>query len=1305
MKKLKISLSIVAICLSIAVFCFGVFAATQVTYSIGGTVSYTVTDALVEIKTRVYSSQERATSDTKLLAMANNLTYSEYVSSGVTNGTLTEITKYSDGRLDVNTLQDQREPAIYPDQTADTKINIDYSNSNYTWYIVVSITNIADNIVWANVSKQSFTGDFNSYSNYTAGIDSIAKDETKTIVIGFSVKDEKISIKDSTFDYSITISADQSAKPELDTNPRIESVGKYYTKSKVLVPLSQTAYSMELPIKHDGDEKVSDSTTFGSIVNFNVPANTSSFNFQFDLIVTLGSDSMKLSSINESDFSNWFKDIRLLNSNVSDFSKVYNTTEYNNANVCTFSLKTIDESNKIFECNVTNATTTEISIVITYGPMLPLLYQIYESENMYINSFELQIQTDTQMNMVEIGHLTESSIPMQNFVDGEDTMYYFSYITNVPTNAQQLKLSLSTPLQVTDSTDATKKVNVLTLIEPIPLKGNYPTYESVVSAMGSDESWTDKNMLNPTTFNQSEQDGTITGEFPCGGVSCASFFVVFGLSAEQIKELQDQGYDITKAFNCNLEITYMGISEDADTVKLNTIEKTEHISTKKAYLEGETGEFYFDSSSGKYYQNFYVKNVFDKYDKMYLYITGPLANVTILSGERSSISGDLDGVIAKVNAKQSVVELTKQNAESFCVVTNNISIVLSPQLEKKTFEYSILEDNTIALTKYWDEGLETLAIPERIDGHTVTRINKNTFGSNNTLKTLTIPDTVEKMEEGSVDCDKLESITTPFIYQNVTKYGLNPSGLLFEYMPIFPEDAAMPTSLKNIKITKDNSIYIGYMSYNNSIEKIEFSENVTSISIKDFRMLKNFKSLVLGNNISKIEIDDFSGSNSGEVSNLGWVKTNTDSNGFLIVPSKDGSTKYLIYVYASSTLEKIESSMLTGVRTIANNAFNNCTSLKSISLPNSVKTMADVGLKNVSIENVEMPSCLLQNNKISDYFSTNSLKTVVLNESTSKSIVDFAFEGCENITKIVLPNNITSIGSAAFKNCTSIENILLPESITEIKDNTFAGCSSLISVNLSDIITSIGASAFEGCKKLSTIKLPKYLTEIKEKTFYCCYSLKINELPNAIETIGESAFFTCKSLAIKSLPENLKNIGRSGFAVCSSITSLVINKKLESIEYRAFDECYGLAEIYNLSNIDIKLGRDIGLYAKVIHKDLNESTKIKIYNGAEYYDDGVSKIFLTMVDRASTSITIESDCIEIVGSAFEFCTNLTSITIPASVKKIGEWAFNGCTSLISVTFENPSGWESNNNSLTLTDSSQNAKYITSTYYSTPWIKS
>lgn len=1260
MKKLKVCLSIATVCLAIAVFCFGVIAATQVTYTIGGSVSYVVTDAFVDIKTRVYTSQEKATSDTKLLAMANNLTYSEYVSSGVTNGTLTEITKYSDGRLDVNTLQDQREPAIYPDQTADTKINIDYSNSNYTWYIVVSITNLADNTVWANVSKQKFTGDFNSFANYTGGIDSIAKDETKSIVLGFSIKDKKTSIKDSTFDYSLTISADQDAKPELDTNPRIESVGKYYTEKNVEVPLSTLTYSTSLAIEHDGDAPVSDTTTFGSVLNFKVPTNTSNFDFKFDLILSLSEgNKLNLSQISDGEISTLFKEIKIINSNVPNFVNIYGTSEYLNAKDCEISIDNVENSeNKIFTCKVKNITSENISVVFAYGALANFIYALLSSESMDFDTLQLQIQTTADADLIEIKTFSETSVPIQSFSEGGSNMYYFSYVTNVPTNARQLKLSLSTPLQVIGSDDATK-VNVLTLIEPIPLKGNYPTYESIINAMGSDKSWINNNMLNPTTYSQSE-DGSINGVFPCNGLKQVTFFVGFNLSAVQIIELQDQGYDITKAFNCNLEITYMGISEDADTVKLNTIEKTEHISTKKAYLEGETGEFYFDTSSGKYYQNFYVKNVFDKYDKMYLYITGPLANVTILSGERSSISGDLDGVIAKVNAKQSVVELTKQNAESFCVVTNNTSIVLSPQLEKKTFEYSILEDNTIALTKYWDDGLETLAIPERIDGHTVTRINKYTFGSNNTLKTLIIPDTVEKMEEGSVDCDKLESITTPFIYQNVTKYGVNPSGLLFKYTPIFPEDASMPSSLKNIKITKDNSINIGYRSDDNSIEKIEFTENVTSISITDFKMLKNLKSLVLGNNISKIEVYDFSGS-SDEVSSLGWVKTNTDSNGFVIVPSKDGSTKYLIYVYASSTLEKIESSMLTGIKTIASSAFNGCISLKSISLPSSIKTMANVelGLKNAPIENVEMPSYLLQNNKISDYFSTNSLKTVVLNESTSKSIADFAFKGCENITKIVLPDNITSIGE----------------------------------------------SAFEGCGKLCTIKLPKCLTEIKARTFFRCYSLKINELPNTIETIGESAFLACTSLAIKSLPENLKNIESSGFAGCSSITSLVINKKVESIENWAFAECYGLVEIYNLSNIDIKLGSNIGLYAKVIHKDLNESTKIKIYNGAEYYDDGVSKIFLTMVDRTSTSITIDSDCIEIVGSAFEYCKNLTSITIPASVKKIGEWAFSECTSLISVTFENPSGWKSNNNSLTLTDSSKNARYITSTYCSTPWIKS
>lgn len=931
MKKLKLSLSIVAICLSIAVLCFGVFAATQISYTVGGTISYVVTDALVEIKTRVYSSQERATSDTKLLAMANNLTYSEYVSSGVTNGTLTEITKYSDGRLDVNTLQDQREPAIYPDQTADTKINIDYSNSNYTWYIVVSITNIADNVVWANVSKQSFTGDFNSYANYTAGIDSIAKGETKSIVLGFSVKDEKTSIKDATFDYSLTISADQSAKPVLDTNPRIESVGMFYTENKVSSPLSQSVYSTDIAVTHDGDATLSEITTFGSILNFSLPKNTSTFNFKFDLICTIGSDSLRLSTTNESELSNWFKDIRLLNNSVSDFGKVYNSTEYNNANLCTFSLKAIDDNNNIFECNVTNITTTEISIVITYGPMLILLYQLYEPENIYINSFELQIQTDTQVDMVEVGHITENSIPMQVITEGDDSLYYFSYVIDMPTDAQQLNLSLTTPLTIANSSDSTKKVNLLNsdVCQVLTFKGSYPTYESIMSAMGDNsDSWIQKNLI--TTITVSDKDEV------SGGASYKSI-TLFGmfptLDDSTIAELKDEGYDITTTFPCNLNVSFLAIDENAETIKLNTIQRTEHKSTKKAYLEGKTGEFYFDSSSGNYYQNFYVKNVFDKYDKIYLYITGPSSNVTILSGERSSISGDLDGVIAKVSAKQSVVELTKQNAESFCVITDNTSIVLSPQLEKKTFEYSILEDNTIALTKFWNDGSETLVIPERIDGHIVTRINRYTFGSNNTLKTLTIPDTVEKMEIGAIDCYSLESITTPFLHQNESNYSAfnNSSGMLFYYSIIFTDEVTLPKSLKNIKITKLGSIN-EYLNDDN-VETLEFGENVTSITIYGIHHLVKLKKLILGNNISSIYIYELN--NGSSYPDTEWVTSNTDSNGLLIIPSKDNSTKYLIC--ASKTVKTVI--IPSSVKIIGEYAFYGCDSLTNVTFedPNGWK--------------------------------------------------------------------------------------------------------------------------------------------------------------------------------------------------------------------------------------------------------------------------------------------------------------------------------------------------------------------------------
>ena len=93
------------------------------------------------------------------------------------------------------------------------------------------------------------------------------------------------------------------------------------------------------------------------------------------------------------------------------------------------------------------------------------------------------------------------------------------------------------------------------------------------------------------------------------------------------------------------------------------------------------------------------------------------------------------------------------------------------------------------------------------------------------------------------------------------------------------------------------------------------------------------------------------------------------------------------------------------------------------------------------------------------------------------------------LTTVLLPNTLTSIGGSAFSGCSSLTEINLPVSLTSIRESVFRGCSSLTEINLPDNLIWIGESAFESCSSLTEINLPANLTSIEESAFSGCSSL------------------------------------------------------------------------------------------------------------------------------------------------------------------------------------------------------------------------
>jgi len=186
-------------------------------------------------------------------------------------------------------------------------------------------------------------------------------------------------------------------------------------------------------------------------------------------------------------------------------------------------------------------------------------------------------------------------------------------------------------------------------------------------------------------------------------------------------------------------------------------------------------------------------------------------------------------------------------------------------------------------------------------------------------------------------------------------------------------------------------------------------------------------------------------------------------------------------------------------------------------------------------------------NKDYDYTETNGKITITRYKGAGgnvtipsniggKPVIGFgnAFAGNKNITGVIIPDSVTSIGQQAFNNCTNLTSVNLGNSVTNIGDMVFYNCTSLISVIIPDSVTNIGDAAFSRTG----------LTSVN--------------IPNSVTSIG-SSFKDCTSLVNVTIGNGV--IGKSAFESCTSLTSVTIGNRVTSIEWLAFSGCTGLTGI------------------------------------------------------------------------------------------------------------------------------------------------
>ncbi len=236
-------------------------------------------------------------------------------------------------------------------------------------------------------------------------------------------------------------------------------------------------------------------------------------------------------------------------------------------------------------------------------------------------------------------------------------------------------------------------------------------------------------------------------------------------------------------------------------------------------------------------------------------------------------------------------------------------------------------------------------------------------------------------------------------------------------------------------------------------------------------------------------------------------------------------------------------------------------------------------------------------------FEDNTAITKVTIPDTVTTIGNAAFKGCTSLSELSLTKKLSSAGVEVFSGCSALKSITIPGTLKRVSKNMFYECRSLTSVVLEHGVNKVGPYAFYNCVNIETVQVPETITMLETWCFGYCEKLESFYIPYGCTFVDSAVFYYCTVLNNVCIPDTVTTVGTHCFRACSSLSNLTLSKKLTSIQYRVFNGC------------------------------------------------------------AFSDMEIPDSVTSIGSEAFYQCSRLQKLEIPASVKSIGAGAFFGCTAL------------------------------------------